>query len=210
MMTPENFADAINRSMAEVRNAMQETAERLEAEFRRFAAAAGLDERVAAERMKASNEQLREMVDSLRVEASRAAGEVSEGMNEMMAEFRRLLEATMPGWGDGTSPAPADSAGTAATAPSAAPSPSADETPAAKKAAKKSTKKATAKKAATKKAAKKPTKKATAKKSAKKAATKKAAKKPTKKATAKKPTKKATAKKSTKKATAKKSTKKAR
>ena len=202
MMTPDGFADAVNKGMAEMRTAMSETAERLEAEFRRLADATGMDDAVSADRVREGNEQLRDMIDAVRDEAVRAAGQLSEGMNEMLAEFRRLVEATMPGWSsDSTSTAGDAAAGAAAVAATGA---------AAKKAtAKKSAKKATAKKSTkktTKKAAKKSAKKAAAKKSTKKT-TKKAAKKSTKKAAAKKSTKKS-AKKTSKKA-AKKATKRA-
>ena len=172
MMTPDNFADAVNKSMAEVRKSMQETAERLEAEFRRMASTAGMDDSASAERLRAGNAQFRELVESLRAEATRAAGQLSEGMNEMMAEFRRLLEATMPVWGDEGPAEPGSaqppSAPTSDAAPAAPAPATAAETSAAKAtkrrpaAKKKSTKKATKKRAAKKKAAtkKKSTKKA--------------------------------------------------
>ncbi len=152
-----------------MRTAMSETAERLEAEFRRLAEATGMDDAVSTDRMREGNEQLRETIDGLWEEAVRAAGQLSEGMNDMLAEFRRLFEANMPGWGGGTSPSGAEGAAPGAAAVTAG---------AAKKAAKKkATKKAAKKKAAKKAAKKKATKKKAAKKAAKKKATKKAAKK---------------------------------
>lgn len=181
MMNSDDFADAVNKSMAEVRDAMQETAERLEAEIRRLAAAAGM-EIPNTERMRESNDQMRELLDSLRDETVKAAGQFSEGMNDMLGELRRLLEATMPGWASGA-------AGGEEATPKV-------EGGAKKTATKKSTKKAT-KKSSAKKAAKK-TAKSSAKKAGKKAA-KKTAKKTSKKSSAKKATKK-TARKSTKKA----------
>lgn len=181
MMNSDDFADAVNKSMAEVRDAMQETAERLEAEIRRLAAAAGM-EIPNTERMRESNDQMRELLDSLRDETVKAAGQFSEGMNDMLGELRRLLEATMPGWASGA-------AGGEEATPKV-------EGGAKKTATKKSTRKAT-KKSSAKKAAKK-TAKSSAKKAGKKAA-KKTAKKTSKKSSAKKATKK-TARKSTKKA----------
>lgn len=182
MMNSDDFADAVNKSMAEVRDAMQETAERLEAEIRRLAAAAGM-EIPNTERMRESNDQMRELLDSLRDETVKAAGQFSEGMNDMLGELRRLLEATMPGWASGA-------AGGEEATPKV-------EGGAKKTATKKSTKKAT-KKSSAKKVAKKAAKKSSAKKAGKKAA-KKTAKKTSKKSSAKKATKK-TARKSTKKA----------
>ena len=199
MMTPDGFAEAVNKGMAEMRTAMSETAERLEAEFRRLADATGMDDAVSGDRVREGNEQLRDMIDALRDEAVRAAGQLSEGMNEMLAEFRRLVEATMPGWSSDSPSAADDAAAGAAVVAASDAVTKKSAKKATRKTAKKSAKKATKKTA--KKSAKKATKK-TAKKSAKKA-TKKTAKKSAKKATkksAKKATKK-TSKKSAKKAT---------
>lgn len=100
MMNPESFADAVNRGMAEVRRSMQETAEWLEAELRRVTVSAGYEDSAAKERRPAGDAQFWEMVDSWRDEAARAAGQFSDGMNEMMGEFRHLLEVAGLAWGE--------------------------------------------------------------------------------------------------------------
>ncbi len=208
MATSESFSEAINKGIAEMRSVLADAAGRFETEARKIADAVHTDDRVKAERMKTAGDQLHSVVEMLRTEASKAANQFSDGINEAVGDVRDFMQDATPGRKD----AAADQNG-GATRQSTADQGTADKAAdqgTAKKAAKKSpAKKSTAKKSTAKKAAKKSTaKKSPAKKAAKKSTAKKSpAKKAAKKSTAKKsPAKKSTAKKSPAKKAAKKST----
>ena len=176
----EAFNRAVNRGVAEMRNLLQDASSRFETEMKKVAEAVKSDD-PDGERRRAAGEQIQGVMDTIRTEATKAAGQFSDGVNSVVEDMREFVQENVKGAEQSGGAADGDASTAASSAAGAGPA-----------------KKSTAKKSTTKKATKKATaKKATAKKSpAKKAAAKKSTtKKATKKATAKKATKKATTKK---------------
>lgn len=147
----EAFNRAVNRGMAEMRSLFQEAANRFEGEIRKVNDAVGGDDS-ESERLRNAGEQLQGMVDKFRAEATKAVGQFSDGISDVVDEMREFMQDSKTGAGSSTESSEATEPASAAATASSAKQSAAKKSTAKKTAAKKSTaKKSTAKKSTAKK-----------------------------------------------------------